>query len=272
MTEILSEGLKKKGSCSGKISLERQDYHRYRWRNTELAAAILTAAGITVFLAGFFYRSIWAVFPLSPLGAVYFYLMRGERGRRRREELAGQFRECILAVSSSLQAGYSVENAFLESERDMIQMFGADALICGEMKLIRRGLNINISLEELLTDLGNRSGCEEIGQFAEVFSIAKRNGGNMAEIINSSSELIGRKIELKRELEVLLGGKRMELAIMKLMPFFVLFYIEISNAGYFDMLYGNWRGVLIMTGCLALYVGAYAAGEAVLGHMWKEME
>lgn len=198
--------------------------------------------------------------------------MRKERGRHQREELAGQFRECILAAAASLQAGYSVENAFLECERDMSQMFGKDALICGELKLIRRGLNINISLEELLADLGERSGCEEMVQFAEVFSIAKRNGGNMAEIIDSSSELIGRKIELKRELETLLGGKRMELLIMKLMPFFVLFYIEIANRGYFDMLYHNWKGVLIMTGCLAVYLGAYAIGERVLWRMWREME
>lgn len=230
------------------------------------------AAGVIFFLAAFFYRSIWAVLPLSPLGAVCFCRMQSERGRRQREELAGQFRECILAAAASLQAGYSVENAFLECERDMVQMFGQDALICGELKLIRRGLNINISLEELLTDLGDRSGCEEIVQFAEVFSIAKRNGGNMAEIISSSSELIGRKIELRRELDVLLGGKRMELMIMKVMPFFVLFYMEVTNSGYFDMLYHNWKGVLIMTGCLAVYIAAYAMGELVLRRLRSEME
>lgn len=186
-----------------------------------------------------------------------------------RERLAGQFRECILAVASSLQAGYSVENAFLECEQDMEQMFGQEALICVELRLIRRGLAINISLEELLADLGERSGCDEIAQFGEVFSIAKRNGGNMAEIIGSSSELIGRNIDLRRELEVLLGGKRMELMIMKLMPFFVLLYVGSANEGYFDMLYHNGKGILIMTGCLAVYIAAYAVGEIVVEGIWK---
>lgn len=228
------------------------------------------STGVTVFLAFFFYRSLWAVIPLAPLGLAWFRQTRRQRGRRRREELAGQFRECILAVASALQAGYSVENAFLACEQDMKQMFGQESLICAELRLIRRGLAINISLEELLLDLGERSGSEEILQFGEVFSIAKRNGGNMAEIMGSSSELIGRKIDLQRELDALLSGKRMELMIMKLMPFFVLFYVGTANAGYFDMLYHNGKGILIMTGCLGFYIGAYAIGEMVIGQMRNE--
>lgn len=222
------------------------------------------ALTVTALLAVFFYRSAWAMLPLSPVGVVCFREMHRERGRREREELVSQFRECILAVSASLQAGYSVENAFLESEQDMAQMYGREALICRELRLIRRGLNINISLEELLADLGGRSGCDEIVQFAEVFSIARRSGGNLAEIIGSSSELIGRKIDLRREINALLGGRKMELMIMKLMPFAILLYIELSSSGYFAALYHNFSGVLIMTGCLAVYLGAYAAGEVIM--------
>lgn len=181
-----------------------------------------------------------------------------------------QFRECILAVSTLLGAGYSVENAFLECEQDMALMYGKDALICGELKVVRRGLNINVSLEELLADFGERSGCEEMVQFAEIFAIAKRNGGNLAEIIRSSAELISRKAELKREVDTLLSGKKMELYIMKLMPFAILAYIGSANPGYFDILYGGLYGRLIMTGCLGAYIGAYALGELVIRRMKKE--
>lgn len=223
-----------------------------------------------MFAAYFFYRSLWAVLPLVPMGVVFFRKIRRGKGEREREELTEQFRECILAVSTLLGAGYSVENAFLECEQDMSLMYGKDALICGELKMVRRGLHINVSLEELLTDLGERSGCEEIVQFAEVFSIAKRSGGNLAEIIRSSAELISRKAELKREVDTLLSGKKMELNIMKLMPFAILAYIGSSNQGYFDMLYDNLYGRFIMTGCLAAYIGAWALGELVIRRMRRE--
>lgn len=228
--------------------------------------------GVPLFLACFFYRSLWAAVILSPVGVAFFFKICRNKAKKQSEELAKQFRECILAVSASLQAGYSVENGFLECEQDMALMYGRDSLICREIRLIRRGLHINISLEELLKDFGERSGCEEIVQFAEVFSIAKRNGGNLAEIITASSELIGRKIELRGEMEALLGGKRMELAIMQLMPFAILLYVNGGNPGYFDSLYHNPSGIAVMTACLAVYLAAYAAGEAVMNHMWRELE
>ena len=229
--------------------------------------AIVISGAVTAFLAYFFYRSLWAVLPLLPVGAVFYSKIRRNKGEQEREELAVQFRECILAASTLLGAGYSVENAFRECGQDMRLMYGEDALICRELKMVTSGLNINIPLEELLADLGERSGCEEIIQFGEVFSIAKRSGGNLAEIIESSADLIGRKAELKREVDTLLSGRKMELTIMELMPFAILAYIGVTTPGYFDMLYSDLYGRLIMTGCLVAYMGAYALGELVFRRM-----
>ena len=55
-----------------------------------------------------------------------------------------------------------------------------------EMELIRRGMILNITLEELVEDLAERSGCDEIRQFSAVLSVAKRGGGNISQIIRTS--------------------------------------------------------------------------------------
>ncbi len=246
------------------ISLKRPDYRKYCWKKGEKAGTAALCAGATGLLAYFFYRSLWAALPLSAVGVLLFFRITEEKGRKEREALGAQFRECVLAVATSLQAGYSIENAFVECRQDMALMYGENGSIVREMDIIRRGLNINIPLEELLADMANRSGCEEIVQFSQIFSIAKRNGGNMAEIIRSSADQIGKQIELKQEMQTLLGGKRMELAIMKVMPFGILLYISLSNPGYFDSLYHNPAGAAIMTVCLAVYLGAYLLGEWIL--------
>lgn len=253
-----------------KTSLKPQDYHEYCWKKGEWLAAVALSAAVIGFLAFFFYRSIWAFFPLSPVGLFFFRSLREKKLGKAREELTIQFRECILAAATSLQAGYAAENAFLQCAEDMKLMYGENSNICKELALIRRGLAINISLEELLLDLARRSGSEEISQFAVVFSLAKRNGGNMAEIINSSATLIGKQIEMRQEIHALLSGRKMELNIMKAMPFGILCYIGIANPGYFDMLYHNLTGVSIMTGCLGAYLAAFQLGEVVLGRLEAE--
>lgn len=254
-----------------KGSLKRQDCHKYGWKKGERARAVLVSLSVTGVFSYFFYRSFLALIPLSLIGAAAFGMIRQQKLEKAKQELAGQFRECILAVAASLQAGYSVENAFLECGPDMALMYGEKAAICQELKLIRRGLHINISLESLLTEMAKRSGCEEIAQFAQIFALAKRNGGNMAEIIRNSAGQIGRQIELRQEIQMLLGGKKMELTIMKIMPFGILMYIDMGNPGYFDPLYHNIVGAAVMTGCLGLYLGAYMLGEHIMKGIMADM-
>ncbi len=229
-----------------------------------------TAAAVC-FLAYFFYRSFWAVLPISAVGVCLFRSIAKKKRDSCREQLTLQFKECILSVASSLKAGYAVENAFLESAEDMRLLYGEHSLIYRELEWIRRGLVINITLEEQLTDLAERSGSGEIRQFAQVFSIAKRSGGNIPEIIKTSAELIGQRIETRQEMKTVLSGRRMEQDIMKLMPFGILAYIGFSYPGYFDSLYHNWRGAAVMTGCLAVYLAAYALGNHILKGIEEEI-
>ncbi len=254
-----------------KTSLKLRDYNRYHWRKGELAAAVLISAAVTVFLAIFFYRSVIAILPMAAIGIFCFCSIRRKKIEGTKEELTVQFRECILSVSVSLRAGYAVENAFRECCQEMAMQFGEEALICGELDYIRRGLDMNIVLEELLADLAQRSDCPEIGEFVQIFILAKRNGGSMPDIIRGSAAMIGQKIELRQEIAVMLSGKQMEQNIMKVMPFGILLYISLANHGYFDVLYHNWQGVALMTGCLGVYLLAYGMGERIMDKIRLEM-
>lgn len=254
-----------------KTSSGQRDYRSYRWKKGEKLQVAALCFGAAAALSYFFYRSVWALIPLSGAGGYLFWREKSRRARKARDELAAEFRECILSVVTSLQAGYSVENAFMEAGRDMELLYGKSAAICEELEFLRRGLHINISIEELLTDIAGRSGCEDIGEFAQIFALAKRNGGNMAEIIKISAGRIGRKIELKQELRAVLGGRRLELTVMKLIPFGILLYIEAGNPGYFAVLYHNLPGVGVMTGCLGVYLAAYFLGEKIMDKLEEKI-
>ncbi len=229
------------------------------------------AAAVVILLACFFYRSVWAIFPLTVVGVFFFRMEVSRKLSRLREDLDRQFKECILSVAASLKAGYAVENAFVESCADMKLLYGEDSLIFAELEGIRRGLVINITLEELLTDLGQRSASDDIMQFSQVFAIAKRSGGNLPEIMRTTAVMIGRRIDARQEVQTILSGRKMEQTIMKLIPFGILLYIGNSYPGYFDTMYHNWQGVAIMTGCLVIYLTAYVMADKILQRIASEM-
>ena len=109
-------------------------------------------------------------------------------------------------------------------------LFPAEDKLCEKSDYHRWKMSLNLTLEELLTDLAERSDSEDILQFAQVFAIAKRGGGNLTEVICTTAAMIGRRIDAKQEIQTVLSGRKMEQMIMKLMPFGILLYIEIGRA------------------------------------------
>ena len=218
---------------------------------------------ITGLFAFFFYRSVWAFLPMLPVGWLYLRRSRHHRHRRKNKELLVQFKECLLAVAASMRAGYAVENAFTDSMADMRSMFGEGCAMEQELKLLRQGLSNNIPLETLLAAMGQRRGLEEMQEFAEVFVIAKRNGGSIPVTIDAACSSISRRLAVEEEMETLLSARKLEQRVMNAMPFMIVWYVEISNPGYFDMLYGNLTGAALMTICLGVYLAAYALSEKI---------
>ena len=66
------------------------------------------------------------------------------------------------AVIAGLQAGYSIENAFVHAHEDMRLLYGGNALICAELLLINRELGNNRNLEDVLTGLAERAHIPDI--------------------------------------------------------------------------------------------------------------
>lgn len=243
---------------------EKRDYGRHEWNSREVLLEGLKCMVIVLVFSVYFYRSLWAVIPLCGIGLWYFKRDSRHKAQQDRHQLLLQFRDMVQSVAGAMQAGYSVENAFLESYEDMSRMYGRESMICRELKVIQRGLVVSLTMEELLEDLGKRSRTEQIREFASVFAIARKNGGSMTDVISSFAIMIRRQVDTKEEILTQTAGRRMEQNIMNVMPFGIITYIGISNRGYFDMLYHNVFGVVVMTVCLAVYLAACGLAEVIL--------
>lgn len=238
-------------------------YGKYQLSRKEEAQCILEGVGIVLIFSYFFYRSLWAVLLLSPGIAFYRNKKKKEITGRKMEELERQFKETIISVHVNLQAGYSIENAFIESYQDMVHLFGSNSDIARELMIIRKGMANGKTLEELFLNWGERCENSEIAEFAAVFSIAIRTGGQWSDVIKKTVGVIQEKIETKEEIETLIHARKLESRLMCVIPFFILFYMNLTSKGYFDVLYHNPAGILIMTICMVLYVVAYLAAEKI---------
>lgn len=240
------------------------DYAEYHFSVKEWALALLEGMSLVAVIGYFFYRSWFACLFLLPVFGLFMREKKKDLAKKRRQELSLQFKDLVLALSANVKAGYSIENALRESYRDVELLYGADSPICFEVRHMLRGLENNVILEKLLYDLGIRSRLPDIMQFADVFLIAKRSGGNLTEILEKTAGVIEQKIETDKEIQLMIGARKMEQKIMNMVPFLIIFYIGTTSRGFFDVLYHNIVGVAVMTVCLLFYGAAYLLSKKIV--------
>lgn len=240
------------------------DYEQYHFTGKQWIYQVLLYGIIDGMVSTLFYRSFLAFIFFLP-GFFFFlkqrksdYILAGKK------ELSQQFLTGIQAVSAALAAGYSVENAFEEALEDMERVFEKEDKIIKEFTYIKNQLKLNNTLENLLLDLAKRSRVEEIENFAEVFSAAKRTGGDLIAIIRNTILCISQKEETKMEIETCLSAKSLEQKIMSGVPFMILIYVGAASPGFLDVMYYNPAGICIMSLCLVMYVAAYMWGKKIV--------
>ena len=218
---------------------------------------------IESFIAYYFYRSYWAMIILLPGVWVYRKEKIKISRKKKKHDLEQQFKETLLSVQTNLQSGYSLENAFLESRSYISEIYGNFCDMKQELDRIAKGISNGDNLEHLLWDLGKRCPQSALEEFAAIYSIAYKMGNGWGEIIVKIIEDINRQIEVREEIELMIHGKKMECRIMCIIPFFILFYMNLTSKGYFDVLYHNLSGIVIMTVCLSVYVFAFLLSERI---------
>ncbi len=240
------------------------DYRTYKLRGRALARCLGEYAALACGISFLFYQSFWPLLGAWPF-AWRYSKRRADRLRRQRQgELRRQFLTGMQMVSTAQRAGYAAENAFREALGGLIETYGQEAWIVLEFRQIAAQVHLNVPLEKLLIDLGERSGVDDIESFAEVFSAARRSGGDLLAILANTITGIEQKEETMRQIETLLSGRRMEWKIMSVAPMAILAYIRLTSPDFLLPMYANPAGILTMTGCLAVYGVAYLWGEKIL--------
>lgn len=253
------------GKAESRVRSEpRLDYTTYRFSKKEIAQYVAMYLILDTAISYLFFYSPIAFFVLLPGLWPFLKEQKASLKRKRESEMRRQFLDGIQMTSASLQAGYSVENAFREAAGELTRIYKEGDFILREFRILSTQMDMSRNIEDLLMDLGRRSGVEDIISFAEVFLTAKRSGGDLLLIIRNTASCIRQKHETLQEIETCLSGKVMEQNIMSLVPVLILAYVKVSSPEFLDGMYGNLTGMAVMTVCFVVYVIAYLWGKRIV--------
>ena len=88
-------------------------------------------------------------------------------------QLAKEFVDTLRSISAALLAGFSIENAWKEAEKEILALYGKKSYMYQEVKEMNCSISLNQPLELLLGDFSTRSGNMDIASFSGSFFICK---------------------------------------------------------------------------------------------------
>ena len=239
------------------------EYAYYKLTKREYAATVLITGAAIYCFAYLFYRSPVFSMIVSPMAFLYPRVRSRRIAERKRSELKRQFRDMLYSMSSSLMAGKPLESAFLDVRDDLEVLYPDDSTpIRQEVALILRRIALNESVEEALNDLADRSKIDDIESFCNVLSTCKRTGGNLVDIVRNTSNIIGDKLEIKQEIDIMLAARRLEKNILNATPSVMILILSLVAADYIEPVFTTTTGRVVMTVSIFLMlVSWFIAGK-----------
>jgi len=225
-----------------------KDYSKYRYKPLELIFYSAVGAFTMGIVGWVFYHNCYIALFAALLGLFYPKIKIKKLTEKHINMLRLQFKDMLYYLGSSLSAGRSVESAFTQVYSSLKNLYtdGKNDIV-RETEIILKRLRTNENIEDILKDFANRSGIEEIHHFADVFSVCKRSGGNLVEVVRTTSRMISERIEIKQEIETSLAGKKQEQRIMTLSPVLMVIFISKMSGEFIQPLFSTEAGRAVMT-------------------------
>lgn len=228
----------------------------YKASKKEFRLFICIASPILWGISYLFYKNIIlsfsAVFILIPLRVSYErYLIN-----RKKEKVTEEFKDFMYCISSSVSVGKSMRWAIDEGWQSMRFMYDENkSILLKEIEKMISNINdLNFSEEEALKCFADNLDIDDIRDFADVYSICEKTGGNLQKVILNTIVILTDKINVKREIRAVIAQRQFEGKVVTAMPIVILMILNLSSEDYLQPLYETVAGRVIMTVCLVGFI------------------
>ena len=182
---------------------------------------------------------------------------------KRKKKLSIQFRDFLSSLSTSLSGGMNIKDSIDSTYNDLVMQYTENSLIVKEVgEMINAQMN-NVPFEQSIEDFGKRSGIADIENFANVFAICMRTGGNFKEIVRRTNDIISEKMIINEEIQTKLTSNKMQLRAMNVIPIVIVGVMK-GMSSQFAEGFTTVVGVAAITIALGVFVAAYKIGNKIM--------
>lgn len=247
-----AEGFVRRRGMEARLSL-LMDRADLPWRPHEYVVLVVAAALAALALAMLLTNS-WLIALVSPL--LGWLVVAGYvrvRAARRLKRFAAQLPDALSLVASSLQTGFSLNQALDAIARDT-----ADPLRV-EMGRAVAEARLGADIEDSLEKTADRMECDDLRWTVMAIRIQRQVGGNLAETLRTTTATLRDRASLRRHVRALSADGRISAYVLVGLPLVLAAGLLLIAPEYISMLWSNVVGILML---------AVAVVGIVVGSLW----
>ena len=181
---------------------------------------------------------------LGMVGLCAPYMLLKHRRTKRLQAFNNALPDAIDMMARALRAGHSLSSAIeVLSEQ-------AGEAVAVEFAVVFRQQNFGLPLRDALLQMADRVLSKDLRFLVTAMLVQKETGGNLTEILDRATHVIRERIRIEGEVRVHTAQGRLTGWILSLLPFVMLFLLNLVNPGYSHVLLHD------PTGQKLLYIGA----------------
>lgn len=205
-----------------------------------LMCAVVFTASFYLFnlRTGVFFLSVLLGLAMSTLPLVFVFVKR----RRRFDEFEKGLPEALDLMVSALRAGHSLNAALGLVSRECQEPIKTEFSVCFEEQ------NYGLELRAAIENLNTRVPLQDLKIATTAILIQKETGGNLAEVLNKTSEVIRERFRLKRQVRVHTAHGRMTGIVISSLPIALLLILYLVNPGMESLLWKSELGIKLLYG------------------------
>ena len=167
---------------------------------------------------------------------------------RRVRRFAEQLPDALQLLAGTLKAGYGI----LQGIDTLVQE--TTPPMSQEFQRVLTEARLGLPLDDSLNAMSERVGSEDFRWVVVAMNIQRTVGGNLAELLETVSETLRERDQVRRQVKVLSAEGKLSAIILVALPFVLLLYLFVVNPTYLTPLITSVIGWFMIGGALILMV------------------
>lgn len=223
-----------------------------------IALAVCGATIAMVVMAAFpdRFSFMWAAGVSAVSGGVLFPIPRVALRiirKRRQEKFNYQLEDALGMISSSLKAGFSINQALEEVAAQDLHPLAI------EFRLMNQEIHLGVPLEQAMDNMCRRLECDDLDLVATAIITARQTGGELTGVLERVAALIRERIRISRKVKALTAMGRMQAIVIGAMPFMLLAGLAFVSPRMFAGFFDSPVGFVAMGVVTVLVIAGFAA-------------